>query len=163
MRELRRKEKAIKSREEMVSILQHAQYVTVAMCANNEPYLVSLTHAYEKERNCIYFHCAKEGKKIDILSANNVVWGQALIDGGYVQGECSYLYASVHFKGKVTFVKDPKEKEHALTIMIRALDNNPAQVIQKQISAKSIADVNIGRIDIDCMSGKKAEKAVIPV
>lgn len=163
MREIRRKEKAITNRDEMVSILQHTQYVTLAMCADNEPYLVSLSHGYEKDKNCIYFHCAYDGKKIDILSANSVVWGQALIDNGYVQGECRHIYATVQFRGKVSFVTDTKEKEHALTIMIHALDNNPAQVIQKQVSAKSIADVNIGRIDIDYMTGKKASKAVIPV
>jgi len=163
MRELRRKEKAIKTREEMVSILEHTQYVTLAMCANNEPYLVTLSHAYEKEKNCIYFHCAREGKKIEILSANNIVWGQALVDNGYVQGACDHLYATVHFRGRVTFVGDPKEKEHALIIMIRALDNDPSSVIQKQITAKSIARVNVGRIDIEYMSGKKAEKVVISV
>jgi len=27
------------------------------------------------KKNVIYFHCAKKGKKIDILKENNVVWG----------------------------------------------------------------------------------------
>jgi nitroimidazol reductase NimA-like FMN-containing flavoprotein (pyridoxamine 5'-phosphate oxidase superfamily) len=161
MRELRRKEKAITNRDEMTKILESAQYVTLAMCADNEPYLVTLTHGYDRDRNCIYFHCAREGKKIDILSVNNVVWGQALMDSGYVQGSCDHLYASVHFKGKVTFVVDPKEKEHALRTMIYALDDNPPSVIKKQMTAQSVERVNIGRIDIDYVTGKKAGKVVI--
>jgi len=161
MRELRRKEKAIINREDMIEILEHTQHVTIAMCAGNEPYLVTLTHGYDREKNCIYFHSAREGKKIDILSINNVVWGQALVDKGYVQGACDHLYATVHFRGKVTFVGDTKEKEHALTIMIRALDNDPPSVIREQITAQSVARVNICRIDIDYMTGKKAERVII--
>jgi nitroimidazol reductase NimA-like FMN-containing flavoprotein (pyridoxamine 5'-phosphate oxidase superfamily) len=163
MRELRRKEKAITNRDEMIKILESTQYVTLAMCADDEPYLVTLTHGYDRDRNCIYFHCAKEGKKIDILSVNNVVWGQALMDNGYVQGACDHLYATVHFKGMVTFVNDPKEKEHALRTMICALDDDPPSVIKKQMTAQSIERVNIGRIDIDYMTGKKASKVVISI
>jgi len=160
-RELRRKEKAITDRNEMLWILEHTQYITLAMCADNEPYLATLSHGYDRERNCIYFHCAREGKKIDVLSVNNVVWGQALIDKGYVQGACDHLYATVHFRGRVTFVEDTEEKEHALRIMIRALDDDPSTVIKKQLTPHSVTRVNIGRIDIDYMTGKKAEKVVI--
>ncbi len=162
-RELRRKEKAIANRNEMLWILEHTQYITVAMCADNEPYLVTLSHGYDRERNCIYFHCAREGKKIDVLSVNNVVWGQALIDKGYVQGACDHLYATVHFRGRVTFVGNTEEKEHALRIMIHALDDDPSAVIKKQLTPQSVARVNIGRIDIDYMTGKKAEKVVMSV
>jgi nitroimidazol reductase NimA-like FMN-containing flavoprotein (pyridoxamine 5'-phosphate oxidase superfamily) len=80
LREIRKRERAITDRNEMVEILGSVQYVTIAMCADNEPYLVTLSHGYDRKRHCIYFHCAKEGKKIDILNSNNVVWGQALLD-----------------------------------------------------------------------------------
>ena len=47
-----------------------------------------------------------EGKKIDILKENNIVWGQAMIDKGYIQGKCDHLYATVQFRGKIVFVED---------------------------------------------------------
>ncbi|GAG43343.1 unnamed protein product, partial [marine sediment metagenome] len=59
-----------------------SKYITIAMSNDNEPYLATLSHGYNAEEKCIYFHCAKEGKKIDILNENDVVWGQALIDRG---------------------------------------------------------------------------------
>ena len=77
---------------------------------DNEPYLAALSHGYDEEKNCLYFHCAKEGKKVEILHANNRVWGQALVDRGYVQGACGHLYATTQFKGRVTFVDDIVEK-----------------------------------------------------
>src|SRR3990170_5284602 len=126
------------------------------MCLDNEPYLATLSHGYDEERNCIYFHCAAEGKKINILQANNRVWGQALVDRGYVQGACDHLYATTQFSGKVTFVEDIAEKEHALKLMIESLDDNPEEIIEKQLLPQSVQTVRIGRIDVDSMSGKKA-------
>lgn len=161
MKGIRRKEKEIADRKEMIEILMNAQYITVAMCHENEPYLVTLSHGYDEGKGCIYFHCAKKGKKIDILSENSVVWGQAINDLGYVQGACDHLYATTQFRGKVTFISDKAEKEHALEVMIRGIDDDPDQVISEQITEKSVRRVNIGRIDIDYMSGKKSTEVII--
>ncbi len=161
LREIRRKEKSIESTEEMEAILTNSKYITIAMCNAQEPYLVTLSHGFDKQKNCIYFHCAKDGKKIDILKENNVVWGQAIQDGGYAEGACDHLYATTQFRGRVTFVQDVKEKEYALRIMIHALEPNPEKVIQEQISESSVERVNIGRIDIEYMSGKKSNEVII--
>ena len=163
MRAIRRKEKEIKDKNEIISILEWAKYITIAMSRDNEPYLVTLSYGYDRRRNCIYFHCAKEGKKTDILNKNNRVWGQALIDKGYVQGACDHLYATAHFMGRVTFIDNLDEKRQALEVMIKALDDKPMKVIKKQLTKKSIADINIGRIDIEYMSGKKSEKVIISI
>jgi len=161
MRDLRRKEKKITSREDLIAILGSTKYVTIAMCLNNEPYLVTLSHGYDQDRNCLYFHCAQNGKKIDILKENNVVWGQALLDKGYVQGACDHLYATTQFRGTVTFIEDPEEKRHALEVMIEGLEDEPDQVKATQITEESVKGVGIGRIDIDYMSGKKSEEVII--
>jgi nitroimidazol reductase NimA-like FMN-containing flavoprotein (pyridoxamine 5'-phosphate oxidase superfamily) len=152
---MRRMDKAITDEEEMRSILKSTQYVTIAMAKENEPYLVSLSHGYDPEENCIYFHCAKEGKKLDYLEANNVVWGQALIDRGYSQGECNHLYASVHFRGRVTLLEDPEEKWEALALMTRRLDSDPEKLISGR-SRGRVMETVVGRIDIEYMTGKKS-------
>jgi hypothetical protein len=43
--------------------------------------------------------------------------------------------------------------------MIKKLDNDPAKVIKEQMTPDSLQKVLIGRIDIDYMSGKKADEA----
>lgn len=158
---IRRKDKEIVDAKEMKAILKEARYVTLGMCLHDEPYLVALSHGYDEERNCIYFHCAAEGKKVDILQRNNRVWGQALVDRGYVQGACDQLYATTQFRGRVIFVEDSSEKEHALIVMIRELEDNPEEIMKKQLLPQSFQKVKIGRIDIDYMSGKKADKVII--
>jgi nitroimidazol reductase NimA-like FMN-containing flavoprotein (pyridoxamine 5'-phosphate oxidase superfamily) len=163
MKSIRRKEKAIRNKNEILAILDKAKYVVVAMCKDNVPYLATLSHGYDRERNCIYFHCAKQGKKVDILKENNKVWGQALLDKGYVQGSCDHMYATAQFMGRVTFIDDIDEKRHALEAMIKGLENDPKNVIEGQLTGESIKGVQIGRIDIEYMSGKKSEKVIISI
>jgi len=156
---MRRSKWEIKDEEEIKGILRSCQYVTLAMCRDNKPYLVAVNHSYDEDRNCLYFHCAKEGKKVDYLKSNNLVWGQALKDHGYLQGECNYLYASVHFTGSVSFIDDGEEKAHALTLMIKKLDNEPQTTISKHLTEDCIGRTTIGRIDIEYMTGKRSERS----
>lgn len=156
MREIRRKEKAITETSKMKEILSNAKYITIAMCNNDEPYLVTLSHGYDPDSNVIYFHCANEGKKIDFIKKNNVIWGQALIDKGYVPGKCDHLYATTQFRGKVSFINDFEEKRSALISMLRKLEDNPEAVINEQITEKAVKRVCIGKIIIEHMSGKES-------
>ncbi|MHA2291252.1 MAG: pyridoxamine 5'-phosphate oxidase family protein [Candidatus Hodarchaeales archaeon] len=161
MKDIRRKEKAIHELSEMKRILQKAHYITIAMSKDNEPYLVTLSHGYDPDTNAIYFHCAQEGKKIEFLKSNNLIWGQAVIDKGYVQGACDHLYLTIQFKGRVTFLENLDEKKKALVNMIKKLDKNPQKVISRQLKETSIKKVKIGRIDVEYMSGKKSKDVVI--
>jgi uncharacterized protein len=156
MHPLRRSEKEITSQPELLALLSQTRYVTIAMCADGEPYLVTLSHGYDPERHALYFHCARAGKKMTILQAHNRVWGQALLDLGYAAGHCDHHFASVHFQGTVTFVGDLSEKRHALDVMTRQLEPDPAAVLAAQATDSAVAQVAIGRIDIHYMSGKKS-------
>jgi len=159
---LRRKEKEIKDISELKRILAHTQYVTVAMCRGDEPYLATLSHGYDQGKNAIYFHCAQQGKKIDILKANSRVWGQALVDRGYAHGRCEHLFVSVQFAGRASFVSDEAEKRRALEVMIRQLEREPEKVMAEQVTDAAVVKVCIGRIDIEFLSGKRSEKAAGP-
>jgi hypothetical protein len=153
---LRRKDKEITDLSELQRILKSTKYVTIALSKDNQPYLVSLSHGYDDARNCLYFHCARVGKKIDWIRSNNIVWGQALEDQGYVQGECDHMFASVHFKGRIAFVEDIKEKHMAIEFMIRQLNKSPQAMIAK-LKSERLEAINIGRIDIEEMTGKRHE------
>jgi hypothetical protein len=161
MKGVRRREKEITERSEMARILREAKYVTVAMCEDDTPYLVTLSHGYDETKNELYFHCAQEGKKVDILNQNSLVWGQAMIDYGYVQGKCDHLYESVHFKGHVEFIDDVEEKRRALEVMIRQLDKTPEKVATEQLTPDSTRRVKIGKIEIDYLTGKKSKQVII--
>jgi len=161
MRGIRRKEKEISDVEEIKDIISAAKYITIAMCRDNEPYLVTLSHGFDRESDLIYFHCAKEGKKMDILKENNNIWGEALLDYGYQEGACDHLYATAQFNGRVSFLSDMEEKSRALVNMIKKLDPDPGNIIESQLTKRSISRVNIGKIEIGRYSGKRSKKVII--
>jgi nitroimidazol reductase NimA-like FMN-containing flavoprotein (pyridoxamine 5'-phosphate oxidase superfamily) len=150
---VRRKEREITDKEEMKQVLKSTKYVTVALCMNNEPYLVALSHGYDQTQNCLYFHCAPEGKKLIYAQANPSVWGQAVLDFG-VTDECDYAYTSVHFQGKLRLITNSTEKKHAMETLVRQVALHPESKFAK-IKPEKLDKTTMGKIDISFMSGKK--------
>ncbi len=150
---VRRKDREITDSSEMRQVLKVTKFVTVALCMDDEPYLVSLSHGYDEAKNCLYFHCAPEGKKLAYQKTNNKIWGQAVLDFGVTE-ECDYAYKSVHFSGKMHLIEDLREKQHAMEVLVRQVSLNPEAKLAK-IKAERLSSVTMGRIDINYMSGKK--------
>jgi uncharacterized protein len=150
---VRRKEREITDPTEMYQVLKNTKYVTIAQCINNEPYLVSLSHGYDEQKNCIYFHCAPEGKKLLYMQANNRIWGQTVLDYG-VNSDCDYAYTCVEFWGKMVLLTDPSEKQHAMAVLVRQVSLNPEEKLAN-IKLEKLAGTTMGRIDIEGMTGKK--------
>jgi nitroimidazol reductase NimA-like FMN-containing flavoprotein (pyridoxamine 5'-phosphate oxidase superfamily) len=150
---VRRKDREITDPDALKFVLKSTKYVTIALCMNNDPYLVSLSHGYDEAKNCLYFHCAPEGRKITYAKANNNVWGQAMLDYG-VTDECDYAYTSVHFQGKLYIIDNLTEKQHDMEILVRQLSATPEAKLAK-ISPEKLAKTTMARINITCMIGKK--------
>lgn len=153
---VRRKDREITDSNKLKEVLKSTKYVTVALCMDNEPYLVSLSHGYDEAGNCLYFHCADEGKKLVYMKANPNIWGQAVLDYG-VTDECDYAYTCVHFRGKISLIHDLSEKCHGMEVMVRQLSENAEAKLAK-IKPEKLAKTTMGRIDIDYMSGKEHQK-----
>ena len=150
---VRRKEREITDTAEMRQVLKATKYVTVALCMNNEPYLVALSHGYDEVNNCLYFHCAPEGKKLVYAQANNRVWGQSVQDFG-VTTECDYAYTCVHFSGTLSLVNSAEEKWHGMEVLVRQVAPNPEAKLA-QLKPEKVNRTTIGKIDIHYLSGKK--------
>ncbi len=157
---VRRKEREITDPAEMRQVLKTTKYVTIAQCMNNEPYLVSLSHGYDEEKNCLYFHCAPEGKKLVYLQANNRVWGQAVLDYG-VTDECDYAYTCVEFWGKMVLIEDLAEKQHGMAVLVRQVSLTPEEKLAK-VKPEKLAKTTMGKICIEGMTGKKHQKPTAP-
>ncbi len=154
---VRRKDREITDFSVLKQVLKSTKYVTVALCMGDEPYLVSLSHGYDEQRNCLYFHCADEGKKLVYLEANSKVWGQAVEDYG-VTAECDYAYKSVHFKGTLSLITDLQEKQHGMEVLVRQLSTTPEEKLAK-IKPEKLARTTMGKIDITYMSGKQHQNS----
>ncbi len=151
---MRRKEREITSRKEMTGLLARLPHVTIAMCRDGIPYLVTVNHAFDAKANSIYFHCASSGKKLDFIEANPIVMGQAMEDRGYVDNECDYDYRTVHFEGIARRVTSQREKLRALELLVAKFETDSEEARKRFIKAASLKRVSVFRIDIDKMSGK---------
>jgi len=81
-----RPNREITSAEEIRDILRRGKYVVIALCRDNEPYVVTLSYGYSEKQNCLYFHVATKGLKLDVIRTNPHVCATVIEDGGYVPG-----------------------------------------------------------------------------
>ncbi len=158
---VRRQDKEITDSETLKKILLETDYVTLALVKDGEPYLVSLSHSYDETMNCIYFHSAPEGKKLDYMRVSPVVWGQALLDHGYHKGQCSHLYASVMFKGNIEFIEDTETKRHVFRMMVNQIEPDPESIMDRMVNSEGIPSTVVGRIHIEYMAGKKSAEFTV--
>ena len=158
---LRRMDREIKDESLVDLVLDSATHINIALANQNEPYIVPVNYIYDSEQKNIYFHGAKEGKKIDLLKKNPRVWGSAVIDHGYGEGQCENLYASVVFSGNVTFVEDNETKLMVLRNLIdkQSGDKEKAKTRFEEMASKVDSLFNgivFGRIKIDSITGKRS-------
>ncbi|MEI8195105.1 MAG: pyridoxamine 5'-phosphate oxidase family protein [Phycisphaerae bacterium] len=152
----RRMEKDMPDQAEQLEVLQVQSVMTLAMCRNQEPYLVSLDYVYVPAENCFYAHSATSGKKLDILRGNPHVWGQVVEDRGAVAGRCTHSYRSVMFAGQVEFVDDSAAKMRALERMIEKYEPDPEASKARMLQQGQIDRVVVLRIKVTAFSGKQS-------
>jgi nitroimidazol reductase NimA-like FMN-containing flavoprotein (pyridoxamine 5'-phosphate oxidase superfamily) len=158
----RRPELMIDDQAELLEIIAGQQVMTLALCQDNQPYLVTLDFAYNSAENCFFFHSADHGKKVDYLRANPLVWGQVVEDRGYVVLKCDHAYRSVHFAGRVEFVEEADEKRRILALMIDRYEPDPAAVKARLLTDLKVAAITIGRIRVETLTGKQNALADAP-
>jgi uncharacterized protein len=153
---VRRADREITDRSDLVEILCAGRYAVLSMCRDDEPYIVTLSFGYDAGKQALYFHCAREGLKLDFIRSNPLVCGTVIEDCGYIQGECAHAYRSVVFRGEMHVVEALDEKKHAMNVMLGHLEDDPDLVRQKQLHEDTAYNrLGILRLDLQEMSGKQ--------
>ncbi len=70
---MRRKDREITGIDEKLEIIAKCKVCRIGLSENNYPYIVPINYGYSfnDRKLALYFHCAPEGKKIDIIKKNN--------------------------------------------------------------------------------------------
>jgi len=157
---MRRKDREITSLNEKLEIIDRCKVCRLALAEDNVPYIVSLNFGYSfnNETLILYFHSAKEGKKLDILQKNNQVCFEMdcctkLIEANTV---CNYSYAfkSIIGSGKVYFPDDVQEKISALNFLMK---HQTGKDIEYSFSDLDLVEVAVYKLVVDEFSGKERE------
>ncbi len=118
---MRRKEKEIKDRKIIEEILSTSLICRVALFDNECPYVIPMNYGYKK--NTLYFHCAPQGKKIDLIKQNNKVGFEIEQTHEIIKNNisCKWTtnYSSVIGNGVIGIVTDYNEKIAGLDILMQ--------------------------------------------
>lgn len=153
MKVMRRNDKKITDEAELWQIIDDSPYVVVAFKAD-APYAVPLD--FSRLDRSIYVHCAREGRKLDMIAQNNEVFLLFVNYGGTfchtpgVACGVSTKFTSVMAKGVASLVDDASEKERAFWQM---LDKH--NIERMPMPQAAVEKTCVFKVDIFEMSGKR--------
>jgi hypothetical protein len=154
---MRRKDREITGIGEIEVIISHADICRIALTENDVPYIVAMNFGYaggEKKR--LYFHCATEGRKIDMIRKNSYVCFQMDTDHRITEGneacDFSMSYSSVVGWGNISIIMDDLEKKEGLNSIMQHYTKRTGFIYKPDVFNRTI----ILQLDIIKMSGKKA-------
>ena len=118
------------------------------MVDHGQPYVIPLSYAYTITEGTLtlFFHSAKEGRKIRILQENSAVCFVMSHEGEPVFAEktpCNsgYYFSSVHGVGGAQFIEDVDEKCSALTLLMKHQANLKAEFTPEQAAGVCVFKV----------------------
>ncbi|MGP1530408.1 MAG: pyridoxamine 5'-phosphate oxidase family protein [Treponema sp.] len=158
---MRRIDRAVTDNQQITSIIEQAKVVHIGMIDNDRPYVVPMQYGFVFADGTLtlYVHCAKEGRKLDILKKNPRVFIEletnvAIVSGGDVPCKYGSEYASVMGEGTAVIVEDVAEKISGLQLMMKTQSGRDFEITEQMATS-----VTVLRIDVPCVTAKRRAKA----
>ena len=150
---MRRSEKAITERAAIDGVIRRSRVCRLGLVDDGQPYVVPLCFGYDGD--CLYFHSALEGRKIDLLRKDNRVCVEFDVGTETVEREeaCEWgiLYQSAIVFGTVSFVEDEAAKRAALDLIMRQYSDGAYAYPDHAVARTAIL-----RVDIETITGKQS-------
>lgn len=142
------REKLVTDMNEIVKILDSSKVVHVGMIDGDEPYVVPMNYGYTLEdgKLTLWLHCAKRGRKLDVLRTNNKVFFEMECGIQPFEGDiaCRYgiSYSSIMGRGTAEIVEDTELKKAALTHLMKTQTGKDFEFEDKMASIVSIIKID---------------------
>ncbi len=145
---MRRTEKEIKNKHTIEAILEQATVCRLGLCSHGVPYVVPLSFGYEDDR--LYFHSAREGRKIEIIEENPNVCFEVDVDQEFVPGKtpCGWTtkYRSVIGWGRARLLEGAEEKKKALDVIVGHYAHGPFEYAEAAVEKVAVIEVEVERL-----------------
>ena len=134
---MRRADREVKDRAEILAILDQCESLSLALLDGDYPYVIEMNFGYEDdgEHLRLYFHGAKEGKKLDLMRANPHAAFSASTAHELVAGKVpcatAFKYLSVCGRGDMRMVEGD-ERMHALRVIFTHYDRESTDVFEEK-------------------------------
>jgi len=156
---MRRHDRAITDREEIDAILLRETVCRVAFAVDGEPYIVPLSYGYSPQRGSLYFHTAREGRKIDCIRANPRVCfeveGPAVVKPATDQA-CSWGLRFESVIGYGTLVELTSDSNRAEALRVFMLHQSGQTDVDWSYAANILANTRVWKLDIEEVAGKRS-------
>ena len=114
---MRRSDKALPERE-VFDMLQHCTSGVLALCGKDGyPYAVPVSHVCDPKSKKLYFHCFREGHKLDLIRQNDRVSFCVVERDDVVPEEFATHFRSTVLFGRARIVTDDALRRHALRLL----------------------------------------------
>ena len=157
---MRRADREVTDYQQIQSIIEQAKVVHIGMLDNDRPYVVPMQYGvvFSDGTLTLYVHCAKEGRKLDILKKNPCVFIEletnvAIVSGGDIPCKYGSEYASVMGDGTAVIVEDVAEKIVGLQLMMKTQSGRDFEITEQMATS-----VTVLRIDVPCVTTKRRAK-----
>ncbi len=155
MHTMRRSEREIRDPKAIRAIMEEARVCRVGLSDGGTPYVVPMNFGLGE--NCIYLHCAAEGRKLDIIRRNDRVCFEMDLFREEILGQsacgCSARYESAIGFGRAIIVETPGEKRVALDRIMEHYGVQGAFIYPDDILEKT----TVIRIAIESLTAKRRE------
>ena len=119
---MQRKDREIQNIAAILDILNRCDTVRIAMHGNQYPYVVPVSFGMEEVdgKVVLYFHCARQGFKVDLLKANSHVCieGDIFIQVEKTAHGITARYESVIGFGECELLTNADEIKHGLKLLL---------------------------------------------
>lgn len=156
---MRKANREVKDTGELKDILRRCTVGRVAFFDGDYPYIVPMNFGFSFEQKLtVYFHCAREGKKLDLLRKNPHICFEADCAHQLKTGEaaCDYSmnYESIIGWGKAEIVSDPAEKIFGLDCLMGQYGRTEGLAYKPEI----LEITTVIKAELHRISGKRLQK-----
>ena len=155
---MRRSDREIQKISDKIKIIEKCKHCRLGLAENNHPYIVPLNYgySYENEKLTLFFHSANEGKKIDIMKANNKACFEIDCDTKLIEAEnaCKhgYEYQSIIGFGEIIFLETDAEKIDGLN---KIMQHQTGEKNNYTFDENAIKKVVVFKMEAEEFSGKE--------
>lgn len=140
------------SEEDTLALIASSKFAVLSLIdTNGLPYGVPLDYIYRND--CLYFHGAKEGRKVDAMRIDPRGCAVILGDTIVISEKLGRKYNSVIVEGSIELIDDAEIKREVMTWVVES--NSPDYMEKgKAIIERMLDRVLIYKFKIETMSGK---------
>jgi len=154
---MRRSDREIKDPAEIIKIIDKCEVCRLALAEDDMPYIIPLNYGYQYTNGklTLYFHGAKEGKKLDIITKNPRACFEVDCSHKLVEAEDAWNYTmeyeSVIGTGEISLCTEKSEKLDAL----QHLMHKYAPDKEFHLSDHVLESVMVFKLDVAEFTGKR--------